>query len=147
MAGQITGDIEGILARLQQVGEGAIKAVNDGMEAAMKKVQQEAIARAPVDTGDLENSIKIANAGLRKHWIVYVDDSVFDASRIHDPDYAMIMHESEYNLGPKSAAKAQSNNKPVGRKYLEGAFHEVMNTTMPDLQARLQEALRARGRL
>lgn len=43
-----------------------------------------------------------------------------------DTDYAVVMHEAFYNLGPISSRKAPTQDGPVGRKYLERPFNRVV---------------------
>lgn len=64
-----------------------------------------------------------------------------------DTDYAVVMHEAYYNLGPISSRKAPTQDGPPGRKYLERPFNRVV----PDVQRALGEipetaARRNRGR-
>lgn len=146
MAGRIRGSADGLITRLEQWRGQAVKDVNDGMHEAMLAVQQEAIARAPVEHGDLERAIKIANAGLRRAWIVYVDEAMpDDTGKYTVGDYAMWLHESTYNLGPLSLQKAAANGKPVGRKYLQGAFDDMKDKILRSLRAKLAARLKQRG--
>lgn len=112
---------------LQQRGGRIIKAINDAMQDEMRKVQKEAIANAPVDMGNLEAAIKITSQDRRRTWIVYVDESMPDDTGNYTVgDYAMWLHESSYDLGEKSVAKAASNGHHVGRKYMERPFQEAI---------------------
>jgi hypothetical protein len=118
------------------------------MQEEMTKIQKAAIARAPVEHGNLEDAIKIQNVSYRRHWIVYVDDSMpDDTGKYTVGDYAMWLHEGVYQLGPASEAKASSNGQPVGRKFLEGPFEEAIQKGLVErLQNALNEELARRGR-
>jgi hypothetical protein len=117
---------------LQQRGGRIVKAINDQMQLEMKAVQKLAIAYAPVDEGNLENAIKLSNENRRRTWTVYVDESMpDDTGRYTVGDYAMWLHEGVYELGPKSQAKSGGGGK-VGRKYLERAFQDILNTGAVD---------------
>lgn len=105
-----------------------------GAEAALLEtaadIQQGAIARAPVDDGDLEAAIKLTTSGLgtpEVEAVIYVDTSA--------APHAFRLHENVLNpavqpwkLGPKSEAKnggkAPHAGEGVGWKYLERSFDD-----------------------
>lgn len=63
---------------------------------------------APVDEGDLEAAIKTRKVreGRRNVFEIYVDESMPGSNGADSvADYAMIMHERDYELGPKSQEK------------------------------------------
>jgi hypothetical protein len=132
------------------VGGQAVKIVNDEMQRLMKKVQQEARARAPEEHGNLVDAIKIQSANRRRSWSVYVDESMpDDTGQYTVGDYAAFIHEGSYKLGPKSLAKLAANSL-VGPKFLEGAFLDIVNSAAVThlqrlLDSELERRAKARG--
>lgn len=93
-------------------------------EAAMNDVAHflvgEARNRAPVDEGNLVNSISgaVQRNAKSSSAVVYVPSNSPAAQ------YAIPMHENVYNLGPNSKAKQSKVDVVVGRKYLTRAIEE-----------------------
>jgi len=95
------------------------------------EIQKLARKYAPVDRGNLEDAIKVM--GFEKRGRAYasyhvgVDDSHPVPERPDKVvgDYALEMHESEYELGPKSQEKAERLGVEVGPKYLERAMEDL----------------------
>ena len=157
MAGKVTGDRpDTLIARLMQTQGAAVAAINSQMEIEMTAVRDDAVARAPVDDGYLEESIKLRNDGRRRSWSVYVDETTPAPEKtlpsgevIETPgrvvgDYAVIRHEDQYNLGPLSIQK-DAGRGIVGRKFLENAFGMRRDTMLRSLRAKLAWALSRRG--
>lgn len=129
--------IEELKLRIKQTGDRAQRGVLDEMRKQAGEVRDLAVKFAPVDTGDLENAIKVKESSggrdstgrfVRKSIEVYVDVSAAG-------EYAYIMHEhltpyGAYNLGPKSRAKQASQSEMVGGKYLERAAAERYDEIM-----------------
>lgn len=92
--------------------------VERALEAAGDIAQREARDRAPVDEGVLTDSIE--------HEVYVNEGSVVIRVPINAPasEYAVPMHEGQYNLGPKSAAKQSQVGVAVGRKYITRALDE-----------------------
>jgi hypothetical protein len=75
---------------------------------------------APVDEGHLEEAHQVIDRNTRSGnfaFDVFVDPTVADLG-----EYLDFIHNSQYNLGPKSEAKAASTGMAVGPKFLERAF-------------------------
>lgn len=134
MASRVESSGGDLTANLRQSHGRIVKAINDSMQMEMLKVRDVARLRAPLDEGNLTAAIKLVSEDRRRSWTVYVDESMPDDTGKHTVgDYATRMHESTYTLGPKSAAKAASNpseGRPVGRKFLEGAFEWAIQNGM-----------------
>lgn len=88
------------------------------MEDNMGDLARASSGAAPHDQGILDSSYRTSVSGT----IVVTGEVAFSAT--HDgADYAIIMHEGSYNLGPSSRAKPggtgmSGNHYPVGPKYL-----------------------------
>lgn len=117
---------------------------------AAQEIRDAARDNAPIDTGDLEGAIVVQEAGggrstrgtfAAKTMSVGVDESLLNLEEHADHDYATTMHESTYNLGPRSQAKA-STGKDVGPKYLERALHDNEARLKREAEKFLQEAVR-----
>ena len=89
-----------VLQTLSDIGNNAVKEADD---------------RAPIDMGtlthDIEKSVQVDNNNL---------PGVIIRVPLNAPssDYAVSMHEDEYNLGPRSKKKAARTGKQIGRKYI-----------------------------
>lgn len=74
--------------------------------------------RTPIDEGFLTEDVE---------YQVYPNENIVVIRiPINAPsaEYAIKMHEDSYNLGPRSAAKAQATGKLVGRKYITRSLDE-----------------------
>jgi hypothetical protein len=127
-------------ALIQQVGARAVRGVYAQMKVEAEKVAQKAREFAPVDEGNLEQAIKVREAGggrnelgqfERKSVEVYVDAQMPVPERPGKTvgDYAYEMHEhltpaGPLQLGPKSEAKNAGSGQ-VGGKYMERAADAV----------------------
>ena len=118
----LAGDVKKMVKRLKKIDNDGFNKCVDIIEELVKKFKEEAIRRVPVDEGDLERSIatKVTKGLFRTK----VYGEVYVAANALAADYAMAMHEWNYNLGPKSAAKQSASGVTVGRKYLERALDE-----------------------
>jgi hypothetical protein len=121
-------------ARLNQIGDRAVKGVSDVMRRAAIRIRDLARAYAPVKTGLLERSIDYAvirDDKRRNSYIVFID---LDEIKVNTKgnvkelgDYAFLMHEGlspygsgAFKLGKKSAAK-RARGKKVGGRFLTRA--------------------------
>lgn len=94
----------------------------------MEDLRRCASGFAPKDTGHLEQSGRVNVRETPNQVIGEVTYSV----TADDINYALLMHEGFYNLGPKSQAKSGGTSKfgtvshSVGRKYLSEPFHQLL---------------------
>ena len=93
------------------------KRINKALEKRLDELSNELLARStalvPEKTRQLLISAAISRAKLARN--------IF-----YDTPYALIMHESTYNLGPQSAEKTPTQDGPVGRKFLERPYNAVV---------------------
>jgi hypothetical protein len=115
-------DIEKMIRRLYKAEEDAFEKCVDIMRVLVEKLKAEAIKRVPVDLGGLEKSFstKIIEAAAKDSVI----GEVYIAANAMAADYALYMHEMQYELGPRSRDKQNASDVDVGRKYLERALDE-----------------------
>jgi hypothetical protein len=102
------------------------------MRSSAIKIRDLAREFAPVDEGNLEEAIVVAES---KEGFMGRNRSVemigVDPSRLGEGytkygfRYDIQMHEGVYDLGDASKAKANSNGKKVGAKYLSRAWQEL----------------------
>lgn len=86
-----------------------------------KEILEESKAGAPIDEGNLEDAHQLAVTRLSKDNIeIEIVVGGYVGGRDVD-DYAWVMHEADYNLGPLSLIKNQSSFVFVGPKFLERA--------------------------
>jgi hypothetical protein len=138
-------------ARLNQIGDRAVKGMSDRMRKTAIKIRDLAREYAPYKTGLLEKNIEyetIRDGRNRNAYIVYIN---LDASRLGARqgelgDYAWIMHGSlrpygnkgkPLRLGPGSVAKAASGRK-VGGRFLTRAVKDATANLRSDLASEVR---------
>ena len=104
------------------------------------KLEEETVKRMPVKEGMLEKSVmkKIVKSGSFSS----LTGHVFIPSNAPGSDYAMYMHEWDYNLGEKSQVKEDSGDVNVGRKYMERALTENAKAFGNYIVSQLRKALK-----
>ena len=107
---------EGIRRELQQMPDRTKKAM-DGVGG---YINGEVRKRTPVDEGHLTASITNETVVYEKSHaaVVYVP------SNSPASEYAIAMHENNYNIGPDSQMKQAKTGKTVGKKYISRALDE-----------------------
>lgn len=122
---------------LQLVKQNLVRGVERSTRAARRAlregayaVRDEARALAPYKKGFVESAIKVddesrelntTTGGYRKTYAVYIDGNVKGDGGRPVSRYAVWLHESSYNLGKRSQAKADATGKDVGPKFMERA--------------------------
>ncbi len=117
-------EIEGLVARMTNRAEKGRRAGTRRLDKGTEVIQDLAKMYAPVDKMNLEDAIKVrkdTKAFTRTAYEVYVDETMMVPDRPNKTigDYALMMHESIYELGEKSADKDASVGGN-GRGYLWG---------------------------
>jgi hypothetical protein len=115
-------DIPAMVRRLHEIDDQARKKCVAIMREVVGQFKAEAVKRAPIEFGNLEKSFseKVIEAALKDE----VVGVVWIAANALASDYALYMHEFEYELGEKSQDKQDVQDVTVGRKYLERALTE-----------------------
>jgi hypothetical protein len=116
-----------------------------------EKVAKLASMYAPVDEGNLEASIK---AGKVNNTVGPAEVSVFVDTGMLVPekpgvmvgDYAWMMHEGVYNLGPKSEEKEDELGVEVGPKFLTRALRDMRPHIIEALEKILRPSQYMKGR-
>lgn len=99
---------------------------------------------APVDKGDLEDAIVVLKQTKRILGKAEVTVGVDESRMVNDDptksvgEYAWLMHEGTYNLGPKSEDKEMELGVEVGPKFLTRALQEVRPGLMSKLKSMLK---------
>jgi len=133
--------LDAVAAMIKNDSEKATQAARRRMHAEAQKIMDLSKKNAPIDEGNLEAA---------HHIIVERDErnrkteTIEVGGTVHGVDvdqYALIMHEAEYNLGPKSLAKQAGSGRPVGRKYLERAFNEREPHLNPAIKEEVDKSL------
>lgn len=112
-----------VLARLRELSSDAHVAAAGALHAEGEAIKVRSQDFAPVDRSNLEVAHNVATqaAGGSVKTTISVGGTV---DGVNVDNYAAWTHEGDYNLGPKSQAKADASGQPVGPKYLERAFRE-----------------------
>lgn len=143
MAGLRISGVQATLAKLERIGKRTNKAALRIVRAGAKDIADRASDYAPVDQGDLENSIVVEEDRRGNDRIVFyvgVDPSKLgEGYWRYGFRYDIEMHEGVYNPGPLSQAKnARVGGSGVGPKYLERALDEIG----PEIEEAVKEATR-----
>lgn len=91
------------------------------------------VAQSPVDEGNLEEAHKVvtrANGSDKRTLDIVVGGTV---NGVDVDQYATVMHESDYKLGPKSRLKQAQSPYIVGPKFLERAFTGRIETALANI--------------
>lgn len=118
-----------VVIELGHLGERVVDNARKTMHAAAKRIEKKAKLNAPVDEHNLEDSIRIERYTVERGRLALEVVAGGEVNGVNVDDYAALMHEGDYNLGPGSIAKQQANpDVVVGRKYLERARDEEEET-------------------
>jgi hypothetical protein len=121
---------EGIRRELQMMPDRTKKAM-DGVGG---YINGEVRKRTPVDEGHLTASITNETVVYEKsHAAVLYVPSNSPAS-----EYAIAMHENNYNIGPDSQMKQAKTGKTVGKKYISRALDENHDRIIKIVQRELK---------
>jgi hypothetical protein len=128
----------------------------NAMRRGIVKIQTRAQEYAPREYGPLEESIKIQESNpSRGQWTetVYVDESqpAPDRQRKSGPvtvgQYAKFAHDNipgGIGKGAESIAKARSNGRRVGPRFMARAFKDLKDEVKRDVEAAIQAAIARR---
>lgn len=151
MASRVVGSFERVIAELGVIGGRIRRGVNDQIQKEAEKIRDIAIQMVPVEDGDMEKAIKVYSSDFRRRFTVSIDDDA-PAIKIQTNgviryytvgEYAAWLHESYYNLGPKSEAKNAGSLYRVDRKFLERAWEERRDKALRNIR----DAARRAGNL
>lgn len=121
---EVTGVKETIL-RLRNIGDRVHENARKTMHRAADRIAKRAAQMAPVDKHNLEEAIekRVTYEGPKGRLAIDVGikDSV---NGVDVSQYAVIMHEGYYELGPKSEEKQVRTGVKVGRDFLTRAAKE-----------------------
>ena len=139
---------------LKQTGAKTVRGVSEQMRKEAEAIRDLARKFAPIDEGNLEDAIEMAEEGgrdamgrfTRKQYAVFVD-LLHGANGKVVGDYAYLMHEhltpyGPYGLGKLSQAKQAMQPEMVGGQYLARAVQEVTRSMMQRISKVTQDQLR-----
>lgn len=93
-----------------------------GLKVTAEFVRDEAKLRAPVDTGKLEDNIRVNRVDKNTYQVI-------SDAEANGQGYAAFLHEDpNWNLGPKSREKQEGSSVVVGNKWLVRAVDENSDT-------------------
>lgn len=116
---RVTSDFQNVQARLRVAARLVPQEVREALKAEAEGIQKVARDYAPLEHGNLMDSIKVANLGQRLAFAVYIDkDHPDDTGRYTVGAYGFRLHEdTNWKRGPKTIS-------PRGPKFLERALRE-----------------------
>jgi hypothetical protein len=119
MSGGLDFNFAGVVANMDLATARVMRAAKDGVQDSVDDLKRIAVDIAPIDSSDLRRS---GNATVRQIGIQTVGEvsfSAVDNTGGHHHNYAIWIHEGEYNLGPLSREAPGTDGYEVGNKYLE----------------------------
>jgi HK97 gp10 family phage protein len=135
-----------LTAELNNIEKRSSRGVRSALLHGSEKIRDLAKQYAPVDEGNLEESIKVAqekditNSGRSKYY-VFVDENQPAEGGKTVGFYATRMHEGDYRLGKGSQRKADSSGLLVGRKFLERAMEDLEEEIKKDVEQNLERGV------
>lgn len=133
---------EKVVVELHSLGERVVENARKTMHASARRIVKEAQLNAPVDQHNLEKSIHIEKSyGERGRLeITVVAGGTVDGRDVDE--YATIMHESIYALGPKSQEKQNAHpERIIGPKFLERAADKEEETLRSKMVAAIRRVI------
>lgn len=156
---RIETDMSALITEITQTGDRVMKNAARRMKQESERIEQLAKDYAPVDTGAIEDSIKIEpyrEGGGRVSYMVYVDGShtvvdEFDRTK-NVGNYAYMQHEGlvpakgggwtyNWHPGPETRAKMAALGVFCGPKFLERAADERESAVVESVFNAVQESL------
>lgn len=134
-----------VKARLKRIGKRTNRAALAAVRRGAEEIADLAADYAPVDEGNLEDSIVVAEERSGNSRIVIfigVDPSRLGLGyKRYGFRYDIQMHEGVYNLGPLSQKKNSELGGGVGPKYLERALEELEEEIRTDVENAMRRQL------
>lgn len=134
-------------AKLEGLEREVQAALKRAMEDCMDDLARTASESAPQDKGILEKSYKKEITGNGNKIDGTVEFSVKETYSGGNYNYALRMHEGQYNLGPGSRAKPggtgmSGKHYPVGPKFLENPLQGEQQKYKEHIEAELQKEIK-----
>jgi hypothetical protein len=115
----LTFNFANVVANLAQTTSEIRAAAKLGIQDSVDDLKRIAVDIAPIDSSDLRRSGHATVTETPSNIIGEVSFSAVDTTGGQHFNYAIWIHEGEYNLGPLSAAAPGTDGYEVGNKYLE----------------------------
>jgi hypothetical protein len=115
----LTFNFANVVANLAQTTSEIRAAAKLGIQDSVDDLKRIAVDIAPIDSSDLRRSGHATVTETPTNIIGEVSFSAVDTTGGQHFNYAIWIHEGEYNLGPLSAASPGTDGYEVGNKYLE----------------------------
>lgn len=112
-------DFARVVANMEAATRRVKEAAKDGVQDSVDDLKRIAADIAPIDSGDLRRSGHATVRQTPTETVGEVSFSAVDNSSGRRFNYAIWIHEGEYNLGPTSAGAPGTDGYEVGNKYLE----------------------------
>jgi hypothetical protein len=112
-------DFASVVANMEAATLRVRQAAKDGVQDSVDDLKRIAVDIAPIDSSDLRRSGHATVTETPNNIVGEVSFSAVDTTGGQHFNYAIWIHEGEYNLGPLSAAAPGTDGYEVGNKYLE----------------------------
>jgi hypothetical protein len=112
-------DFASVVANMEAATLRVRQAAKLGVQDSVDDLKRIAVDIAPIDSSDLRRSGHATVTETPTNIIGEVSFSAVDTTGGQHFNYAIWIHEGEYNLGPLSAAAPGTDGYEVGNKYLE----------------------------
>jgi hypothetical protein len=112
-------DFASVVANMEAATLRVRQAAKLGVQDSVDDLKRIAVDIAPIDSSDLRRSGHATVTETSTNIIGEVSFSAVDTTGGQHFNYAIWIHEGEYNLGPLSAAAPGTDGYEIGNKYLE----------------------------
>jgi hypothetical protein len=123
-------DFSGVVANMEVATARVKLAARHGVQDSVDDLKRIAADIAPIDSGDLRRSGHAKVTQSQNEIVGEVGFRAVDNSSGRQYNYAIWIHEGEYNLGPQSVAAPGTGGYEVGNKYLERPLKGEANKYM-----------------
>jgi hypothetical protein len=128
-----------VLADLETSRKAVVATAREAIKAGAQVIEQQAIRNAPIDQGELEQSIELAVKRAVSPGVYEVE--VFVSARA--AEYAWIVHEYSWQRrGPKTKAKGPA----AGPRYMARAFEKHYRGVRQMVEDRVRETIARQNR-
>jgi hypothetical protein len=115
----LTFDFSGVVANMDIATARVMQAAKDGVQDSVDDLKRIAVDIAPIDSSDLRRSGHATVRQTPLQTVGEVSFSAVDNTGGQHFNYAIWIHEGDYNLGPLSQQAPGTDGYEVGNKYLE----------------------------
>jgi hypothetical protein len=141
VSGGLEFDFSGVVANMADATARVRLAARNGVQDSVDDLKRIAADIAPIDSSDLRRSGHATVRQTPQETVGEVSFNAVDNSSGQRFNYAIWIHEGDYNLGPLSRAAPGTDGYEVGNKYLERPLKGEAEKYMRWIAEEIEEAV------